>query len=104
MEINLLTILSVPVLPVLYIPFLWIRGWPAVGEGNLLPAILAVFVTSGIFIAFCVGCWLFISFIFPPKCPNCGTNQKRGRIPEQICTECGGEMFSWLFVQDPLRR
>lgn len=97
-EVNLLTILSVPILPMLYVPFMLIRGWPAVGKENLLPALIGSIVSGGIFIAFCVGCWLMVSFIFPPKCPNCGTNQTRGKITGRVCNECGGELTGWLFV------
>jgi Zn-dependent protease with chaperone function len=97
-EVNLLTILAVPVLPMLYFPFMQVRGWPAVGQENLLSALIGSIVSSGIFIAFCLVCWLFISFIFPPKCPHCGTNQMRGKTVGRVCTECGGELSRGLFV------
>jgi Zn-dependent protease with chaperone function len=98
LKINLLTLLSVPVLPALYYPFLLVRGWPSLGQENLVPAFLALVVIGGLFLAFCAAGWLIITYLFLAKCPHCRARRTPGKTQGQLCTECGGELNEWLFT------
>jgi len=98
LKVWMLTILSAPVLPALYYPFALVRGWPALGQENIFTAVVALVAAGFLLVAVCAGGWLAGSFLFPPRCPRCGTRAAPKPGPDHVCGSCGPELGRWLFA------
>jgi Zn-dependent protease with chaperone function len=98
-KVRALNIIAMLTLPVLYIPFVMTRGWPAVGTDMLLPAFLVMMLIVVLFSLFCLAGWMIISgFCAAPKCYKCGTTHTSRQTVGQVCRTCGTKMAAWLYL------
>jgi hypothetical protein len=99
-KIRTLTLLSIVTLPVLYIPFIMTRGWPARAENMLGPALLAGVIIGILLLFFWLGGWVIVSLFSPKtKCPRCGTTQIARQAVGRECANCEATLADWLYTE-----